>query len=190
VPALLENFRVGELWVGNNPAAPDYDRVLDVARRRGVRVVRLVRDDVRTLGGVEFRVLGPATDYTPRAKPSNDDSLVLLARFGERSFLLTGDIEQRSERRLADDRLLAHADLLKVAHHGSRTSSSEPFLQGVTPRFGVISAGFDNPYGHPHPDVLGRLEEHHVRVLRTDHDGAVTVSTDGRRMWVRAYRWK
>src|SRR5262249_52656437 len=77
LPALLENFRVGELWIGNNPAAPDYDRVLEVAQRRGVGIVRLVRGDRRTLGGVEFQVLGPAADYTPRARPSNDDSLVL-----------------------------------------------------------------------------------------------------------------
>lgn len=188
LPALLENFRVGELWVGNNPAAPDYDRVLEIARRRGVRLVRLASGDMRAIGGVEFRVLAPPADYTPRGKPSNDDSLVLLARFGERSFLLTGDVEQRSERRLASDGLLPHADLLKIAHHGSKTSSSEPFLAGVTPWLGVISAGFDNPYGHPHRDVLERLEEHRVRVLRTDRDGAVTVSTDGRRIAVWGYR--
>ncbi|HYM12065.1 MAG TPA: ComEC/Rec2 family competence protein [Bryobacterales bacterium] len=189
LPALLENFRVRELWIGSNPPSPDYDRALDTARRRGVRLVRLCRGEERRLGGVRFTVLAPPPDYVPRAKPANDDSIVLRASFGDRSFLLTGDIEQRSERRLADDGLLGHADVLKVAHHGSKTSSSETFLDGVRPWFAVVSAGFDNPYGHPNGDVLSRLADHRATVFRTDRDGAVSIETDGHRLSVGAYEW-
>lgn len=182
--ALLANFRIGEVWVGNNPPDPDYDRVIEMARARGAQVVRLTSGDTRSLGGINFEVLAPSADYVPRSKPSNDDSLVLLARFRQRSFLLTGDVERNAERALSAD-----IDVLKVPHHGSKTSTTELFLARTTPWFALVSAGFDNPYGHPHPDVLDRLARHNVRVLRTDLDGAVTVSTDGYRIFVSTHRW-
>ena len=190
IPALLENFRVRELWVGTNPPSPEYNRLLDTARRRGVRVVRLSRGDLRSLGGVTFQVLGPPPDYVPPKSPSNDDSLVLLARFGERRFLLTGDIEWRSERRLVEDGVLPSVDVLKVPHHGSRTSSTDFLLAAAKPWLALISAGFDNPYGHPHPDVVKRLAGGRMEILRTDRDGLITVSTDGRRVQVWCYRWR
>ncbi len=190
LPAVLENFRVKQLWIGDNPPSPEYDRALDLARRRGVRILRLIQGETRFLGGVTFQVLGPAPEYAPRSRPSNDDSLVLLARFGERSFLLTGDIERASEQRLIQDGFLCHADVLKVAHHGSKTSTSERFLDEVRPWFGVISAGADNPYGHPHPDVLARLAAYRTRLFRTDQEGAVTLKTDGRRLHVSTYAWE
>jgi competence protein ComEC len=187
--ALLENFSVRELWVGKNPASPEYDRLLETAHSHGTRIVRLAAGDIRPLGGVSFQVLSPRSDYVPRSRPSNDDSVVLLANFGERSFLLTGDIERKSELRLAADRLLSHADLLKVPHHGSKTSSSELLLGQVRPWFALISAGADNPYGHPNADVLARLAESHATVFRTDRDGAITIQTDGHRLLVSTYEW-
>jgi len=190
LPALLGNFRVGELWVGTNPSTAEYERVLEKARQRGTRVVRLAAGDQRELGGVSFQALAPAADYTPRSRPSNDDSLVLVARFGERSFLLTGDVERAAERRLIAEDLVSHADVLKVPHHGSKTSANEFFLARATPWFALISAGYDNPYGHPHPDVLSRLAAGNARVLRTDREGLVTISTDGRRLSVSTYRWE
>jgi len=190
LPAVLENFRVKELWIGNNPPSPEYDHLLDLARRRGARISHLTRGETRCLGGVTFEVLGPAPDYAPRSRPSNDDSLVLLTRFGERSFLLTGDIERGSERRLISDGFLCHADVLKVPHHGSKTSTSERFLDEVRPWFGVVSAGADNPYGHPHADVLARLAAYRTRLFRTDQEGAVTLKTDGHRLYVSTYAWE
>ena len=80
-----------------------------------------------------------------------------------------------------------HTDVLKVAHHGSKTSSTEEFLSAVNPMFAVISAGFENSYGHPNPAVLERLGEHHAAILRTDRDGLITIRTDGRRLWVETY---
>lgn len=188
LPALLENFRVRELWIGNNPASPEYDRVLEIARGKGIKLVRLAGGDVQSMGGVSFHVLWPLPDYVPRSKPSNDDSLVLLARYRERSFLLTGDIERRPERRLASDGLLPHADVLKVPHHGSKTSTGDFFLEEVRPWFALVSAGYDNPYGHPHADVLARLAGRRTAVFRTDREGLITVSTDGHRVSVTTAR--
>src|SRR5262249_8677122 len=82
---------------------------------------------------------------------------------------------------------LRSTDVLKVAHHGSRTSSTEEFVSAVQPRFAVISAGFENSYGHPHPSVVERLHEHHAAVLRTDMDGTITIRTDGRGLIVSTY---
>jgi beta-lactamase superfamily II metal-dependent hydrolase len=82
------------------------------------------------------------------------------------------------EARLLD--LPIHSDVLKVAHHGSKTSTMQPFLDAAAPSVAVISAGFENSFGHPHRDVIGRLSERHAAILRTDLDGLVTVRTDGR----------
>jgi competence protein ComEC len=89
---------------------------------------------------------------------------------------------------MLDDNGVLHADVLKVAHHGSKTSSTEEFLSAVQPSFAVISDGFENSYGHPNRDVLERLREHHVVVLRTDEDGLISFLSDGRRLRVETFR--
>src|SRR5262249_46096435 len=96
------------------------------------------------------------------------------------SFLLSGDIERQVEQQMAAPR----SDVLKVAHHGSRTSTTEEFLDAVHPMFAIISAGAGNSYGHPHPMVLERLARKGVLVLRTHRDGLVQIRSDGRRLSV------
>ena len=89
---------------------------------------------------------------------------------------------------MADGRPL-HADVLKVGHHGSKTSTTPEFLAAVAPAVAVISAGFENSFGHPHPAVLARLGERHTAILRTDHDGLVTVRSDGRKLSFDSMLW-
>jgi competence protein ComEC len=108
---------------------------------------------------------------------------------GERSALLTGDIERPVETDLLSENLVEHADILKVAHHGSKTSSTAAMLDAVHPAFAMISAGFENSYGHPHPDILARFAERGVSVLRTDALGLISISTDGHRIGVAAAHW-
>ena len=109
---------------------------------------------------------------------------MLRVRYGRHAFLLCGDVERQIEWAMLDAGETARADVLKVAHHGSRTSSTEEFLAAVAPTFAIVSAGFENSYGHPHPDVLDRLERHRAVVLRTDLDGLITIRSDGRRLAV------
>jgi competence protein ComEC len=116
--------------------------------------------------------------------PKNNDSLVMRLDYGSNSFLLTGDMEKQVELGLVADSRLGHVDVLKVPHHGSKTSSTEDFLNAVRPEFAVISDGLGNSYGHPHPDVLARLKERGVRILRTDRDGLISIRSDGRRLYV------
>ncbi len=186
IPAILENFNVGELWIGGGASAQDYAALFPLVEQRHLRVMALERGDSLQLGGVILEVLGPEAT-APQGSSRNDRSLVLRARYGRHSFLLTGDIERRSEARLIEERLLPGDTVLKVAHHGSRTSSQERFLEQVRPTFALISAGFDSPFGHPHRDVLERLKHNHATVLRTDLEGLVTVASDGRRLFVSSY---
>ena len=129
-----------------------------------------------TLAGPDVRVLAPAAE-DPAAR-RNDESLVMKLAYGKTSALLEGDAENRSERQIADEH--PEADLLKVAHHGSATSTIPLLLERVHPRFAVISVGARNTYGHPREEVLARLEKAHVLTYRTDLEGAITFYLDGR----------
>ena len=98
--------------------------------------------------------------------------------------MLSGDMEKQIESRLVATNAVERADVLKVAHHGSKTSTTELFLEAVHPAFAVISAGFENLYGHPHADVIERLKQANIEILRTDQMGAITVRTDGQHVQV------
>lgn len=145
--------------------------------------------------GVEFAVLHPAGGGSPpRKQKENDRSCVVRVQAAGASLLLTGDIEARSEAEiLARGSASLRSDVLVVPHHGSRTSSSAPFLDAVAPRLAVISTGYRNRFGHPHAAVLARYGARGVDVRRTDRDGAlrVVLPADGtRRIEVRGHAWK
>ncbi|HUJ22303.1 MAG TPA: hypothetical protein VLX58_12305, partial [Bryobacteraceae bacterium] len=151
-----------------------------------VKIVRMERGRRFDYGGAQFAVLAPAADYAPAAEPRNNDSLVMRVTYRQRSVILGGDMERPIESQLVSGGFVEHSDILKVAHHGSKTSTTEPFLEAVHPAFAIISAGLDNLYGHPHADVVQRLRQAKIEVLRTDQMGAVTVRTDGNRLEVEA----
>jgi competence protein ComEC len=184
LPAILENFRPKELWVGANPPEP----LEQLARRLGIRVLDRRASPPFQFSGTTIEIVSPPEDYSA-PKLGNNDSLAFRVSFGSRSFLLTGDLERPMEARLLGQGLAAHADVLKVGHHGSKTSSIPPFLDAVSPEVAIVSAGYENSFGHPHPDVIKRLVERHATVLRTDLDGLVTVSTDGKRLWLDQMAW-
>lgn len=127
-----------------------------------------------------------AATWQPRNE--NDRSLVLRLQYGTVRLLLTGDIEQATERWLLSQGGALRADILKVPHHGSKTSTSSAFVAQVQPRVGIISTGAHNPFGHPHPQVLNVLAQHGVVVWRTDQQGAITVTSDGTGYQVHAVR--
>jgi competence protein ComEC len=125
---------------------------------------------------------GTAPDYVPGVAPHNNDSLVLEVTYGQRSILLTGDAERPIEDDMVAEGELHRVTLLKVGHHGSKTSSSEEFLSQVNPKFALISDGYKNQFHHPNAEVLERLARHHVQVFRTDQRGLITFSTDGNKV--------
>jgi competence protein ComEC len=180
LPRLIEDFRPSELWVGINPEVVSLQRLYETASTNHVAISRHVAGDTLNWGGANIRVLSPPSDWQPKLKPKNDDSLALLVRYGETSALLAGDLEKKMERIVATES--PGADLLKVAHHGSATSTTPELLDAVHPRFAVISAGYHNSFGHPRQVVLKRLQASGVRTYRTDLLGVVTFLLDGKQV--------
>ncbi|MDR3699065.1 MAG: ComEC/Rec2 family competence protein [Candidatus Sulfopaludibacter sp.] len=187
LPALVSDFRPKELWTGPIPESPTWHEVRERAARNRSRIVPLTVPSRFAFGGAEIQVLAPLPDYVPGDTPKNNDSLVLRVRYGRHSFLLCGDAERQVERGMLEAGEIEASDVLKVGHHGSRTSSTEEFLAAVHPAFALISVGVDNSYGHPNRDVVDRLGQHGAAVLRTDKDGLITVRTDGRRLYMERY---
>jgi len=187
LPALVADFHPRELWTGATPDSPEWRALRQQAVQSGVKVVPLEAPAHLAFGRAAIDVLAPLSDYIPGDIPKNNDSLVLRIRSGARSFLLTGDAERPIERRMIEENEIQPTDVLKVAHHGSRTSSTEDFLSAAHPAFAIISVGVDNSYGHPNRDVLERLGGHHAEILRTDRRGLVTVRTDGRHLTVETH---
>jgi competence protein ComEC len=187
--AVLKRMRVGEFWE-NGRWGPGSEETLRALERSGVCRRTLAAGQRFWLGSALVTVLGPdgaAPLDQPPPISENEESLVLRLDWRGFSLLLTGDLGAPGEERL----LAAHAPLralaLKVGHHGSRFSSSEDFLDAARPTIAVISAGARNPFRHPTPEALGRLEAAGARIYRTDRDGAVLLETDGATLWVT--RW-
>jgi competence protein ComEC len=176
--AILANFRPRELWLGVDSPNPELEDLLQKAKQLGVSVVPHQAGETVELGGATIHILAPVPDPENHTGRRNDESLVMKIIYGATSALLEGDAERQSERQIAEEQ--PQADLLKVAHHGSATSTIPELLGAVHPRFAVISAGARNVYGHPHLEVLTRLAEAGVSTYRTDLDGAVTFYLDGK----------
>jgi competence protein ComEC len=183
--ALVPMFRPTEAWegvpVGGHPVR---ERIRDAAFRSGAAWRELGRDDRVELGGVSVRVHHPPRPDWERVAARNDDSVVLELRYGSVSIVLTGDIGAEAERALAGRLAPVPLRVLKVPHHGSRTSSTAAWIAELSPAVAVVSAGRGNRFGHPAAEVLARYEAAGVAMFRTDLDGAVTVTTDGERLRV------
>jgi competence protein ComEC len=180
----------GELWdTGHGEhhgVRGAYGALLAAARDKGAPVRRPADlcGRPRDFGGARVSVLWPCPALDP-SLAANDASLVVRIDFGERSALLVGDAEHEAERALLASGAALRADLLKVGHHGSRTSSSADFLGAVSPAVAMISCGVRNRFGHPHPAALARLTAAGPTIARTDRGGAVVWETDGHDVWLR-----
>ncbi|MGB8115157.1 MAG: ComEC/Rec2 family competence protein [Candidatus Sulfotelmatobacter sp.] len=179
MPAILRDFRPKELWIGLIPPSRALENVIAEAHTLGIKVVRHWEGDEFYSGGAKIDVLFPPQNWPVGLEPKNNDSMVLHVSYGATSVLLEGDAEKAVERRIASLHP-DHADLLKVGHHGSNTSTTPEILEAIHPAYALISVGFRNSFGLPKPSVLERLQTSGVHVYRTDLDGAVTFYLDGR----------
>ena len=177
--AILQNFRPRELWLGIDTGSGDLRELLEIARRLNIRVVLRTAGDEFHFGPLtRVQIFAPERDVEAQSWRANDDSLVMKLSFGTTSVLMEGDAERQVEARVALDN--AQATLLKVAHHGSATSTIPELLKAVRPQYAIVSAGFRNTYGHPRMEVLARLAAAHAITYRTDLTGAVTFYLDGK----------
>jgi competence protein ComEC len=181
---LMERYRVGRVYEpGMLGPGPGYRAWEELLAGGGPPRGRLSTGDRLTLDEIHFRVLWPDANAVPREPPDggtgiNNVSIVLLGEVAGHRFLLAGDIEEDIDPILLP-RGLPTVDLLKVAHHGSKTASTEPFLESVRPKVAVASAGTGNPYGHPAPSTIERLQAITKQTYRTDRDGSVEIVFDG-----------
>ncbi len=177
---VARNFDIGLALVGATPVDdPDFSEFMRVLESQGIPVATVHRSDELSIGGATVKILNPKDDASTTAS-ANDSSVLIRITFGNRTFLLTGDIERDTENELlADPSCDLRADVIKVPHHGSRTSSTYGFVNRVQANTAVISVGRRSRFGHPHPEIVARWRESGASVLTTGEKGTVTIRTDG-----------
>lgn len=184
---VLRNFDADTIWISDfTYTNATVNNFLNAAAAQRTPVTEVDPGETFDLGGAEVTVLGPVQSGY---EDVNDLSLVLMVEFGESRFLFTGDMEQLAEGHMLDywgEDFDWHADVLKIGHHGSYSSSGYRLLWEVAPTWGIISCGYQNEYGHPHESTLSRLRDAEVTIFRTDLMGTVIASTDGETI---AFAW-
>jgi competence protein ComEC len=191
---IASQFSIGQFW--ENGIQTQSEPYLQLKRTLGEKKIKTQPLNEETLpqliNGVEISVLNPpAWNAVPRKVPNasdlNNSSLVLKLRFKDVSVLLAGDVEKEAEGWMLRKGYPLRADILKVPHHGSSSSSSPLFLEKVNPAYAILSVGERNIGRLPHPDVLKRYRQVGSRILRTDRHGAITVVTDGKKIEVKTF---
>jgi competence protein ComEC len=185
--AVVRNFQIGEFWHAANSPSLAYSSLLERVRQKGAAERTLAAGDELERGGAAIRALWPARWWRPSGLPSNDDSLVLRLSYQGESVLLTGDISTKVERELLASGQDLDSEVLKVAHHGSNSSSSAEFLARVNPRLAILTGGSSDFGNLPSPETVGRLRQRGIQVFRSDVEGATTVQLSGGSIAVRCY---
>jgi competence protein ComEC len=185
--AVVRNFRIGEFWHAANSAAPTYLGLLEVMRQKRIEQRTLAAGDEFERGGVTLRTLWPPRSRRAAGFSSNDDSLALRLTYHRASVLLPGDISAKVEQALLTSGDPLESQVLKVAYHGSSSSTSPEFLSRVNPRVAIVTGGSGGFGNLPSPETLGRLRARGIRVFRSDVDGATTVQMSDDSLAVRCY---
>ncbi len=180
---IIKDFSIGTIYMPDVTAnTKTFEDVLAAIEAKGLTITAPVPKSSFTVGAATATILGPnSSSY----KNLNDYSIVIHLTYGQRSFLFTGDAGTGPEKEMLDRGYDLKSDVLKVAHHGSNSSTSEAFLKAVAPEYGVISVGKDNDYHHPHQVTLDKLQAAGVKVLRTDQNGDITFTSDGNNLIVK-----
>ena len=179
---LIEHYDIGQVLMPDMGAkSAVYRNLMDAISSRGIPVTEAYAGYEFSLGSARCIVVSPDADAD---KDANNESVVIFLDFYDSEFLFTGDMEKWAENELLDAQYYIDADVLKVAHHGSSTGSSQAFLDVVTPEYAVISCGRDNKYGHPHQETLERLIAAGAEIYRTDEAGDILFLSDGKTLTV------
>jgi len=181
LPKVVKQFGVkGVIMPDAAHTSGTFEKLLTAIEKKGLKITVPKVGDAFAAGIIKFTVLSPGKKF----KDLNNMSIVVRMVHGETSFLFTGDAEDKSENQMLKTRQPLRSDVLKVGHHGSRTSTTEDFLDAVSPSVAVISCGKDNTYNHPNKETLMKLgrPERKITLFRTDKDGSVIITTDGRKI--------
>lgn len=178
--AILDAFEVKNVIMPDAISTTStYKKVLEKIDAEGCGFITAEPNGEKySLGTAEFKILGPVKDYTDNL---NNQSAVIRLDYGQTSFLFTGDAESQSEADMLNRFPASYfkADVLKLGHHGSSTSTSGDWLSAVSPAYAIISCGKDNDYGHPHSEILNLLKKNNIAFFRTDRSGSIVIVSDG-----------
>ncbi|HEU4836294.1 MAG TPA: DNA internalization-related competence protein ComEC/Rec2 [Pyrinomonadaceae bacterium] len=182
---VVKNFAVRSALIARRPVDdPEFAKFAQTLAHTNTHSETIEAGDVIRFGDVAVSVLWPPAGGE---KSTNNDSIVLRLQYGERSILLTGDIEQAAERALLTSNSPLHADVIKVPHHGSKTSSTEAFVVATKPQFAIISVGRSSRFGHPHKEVVERWQSKGATVLTTGNSGTITIVSDGHNLSLKTF---
>lgn len=174
---VLDDFAIEEIWLNSDThTSKTYSDFMIEVNAEGAEVNEAGMGDTIVVGNLVFKVLYPVE---PLVDDINNNSVVLMLSYGDIDFLFMGDAEEEAESSMIAAGTLTDIDILKVGHHGSRSSSSQAFLSIVKPEVAIYMAGEDNTYGHPHPETIQALADIGAEVYGTDVCGTITVTTDG-----------
>ena len=184
---VLQRYRADYiLWTGILRETSEYKKWASILSQNSKKVIVVSAGTKVKAGNAEIDILFPFENLAGNeVKNTNDSSIVAKLIYGKESFLFTGDISSTAEKLLANSKENILSNVLKVAHHGSKYSTSDLFLAAVAPRIAVISAGVKNTYGHPTREVLQRLQNYDITTLRTDQSGDINFVTDGNSIYIK-----
>ncbi len=185
---IAQNFKVRGAIVARSPADdPEYVRFATSMKTTGVPVEKIGAGDILQVGGVTVDVLWPPPTSDANAPWHNNDGLVLRVRYGDHTVLLTADIEKQAEASILKEGVDLRSNVVKVAHHGSKTSSTNDFVTATHPSLAVISVGRTSMFGHPNKEVVERWRASGAEVMTTGQRGTISVVTDGKQMEVSTF---
>lgn len=184
--AVVESFPIDEFWWnGQKFLDESFDLLMKALEKNQTKIQKVSAPFVRDIGPLQFSMIHP--EKIDRSQNINNNCLAVRATFKDVSFFFAGDIEKDAEEEIIRKGIKIESTVLKIPHHGSRTSSSVPFIDTVKPRYGVVSLSEGNHFGFPHPGILEKYERRDVQLFRTDRNGAVTFESDGKKIEVKRY---
>jgi competence protein ComEC len=185
---VARNFKVRSAIVARTPPDdPEYVRFAATMKAAGVSIEKIGAGDILRFGNVTAEVLWPPPSANVNAPSGNNDGLVVRIRFGDKALLFTADIEKPAEVAVLKEGVDLRSDIVKVAHHGSKTSSTPAFVAAAHPSFAIISVGRNSIFGHPHKEVVERWRASGAEVMTTGQRGTISVMTDGRELKVSTF---
>lgn len=185
---VAKNFKVKAAFIGReNSDDADFIEFSQMLERKKIETIKLSRGDSIEIGGVKIDVVNPVSEDIAENASTNNYSLVLRLVFGNKEFLLAGDIEKETENELLQSSIFLESDIVKVAHHGSRTSSTHEFVEATKAEYAIIPVGKTSRFGHPHSEVVERWKNAGAKVLTTGERGTITISTDGENLEIQTF---
>jgi competence protein ComEC len=176
----VKNVIMPRLSKDNIPTTATYENFMKAVGKSGAKVIAASPGAKYNMGEINFETLSPFE----QSRDLNDMSVVIRLSYKDTNFLFTGDAETPIENQILEKGYNISADVLKVGHHGSKTSSSENFIKAVNPVFAVISCGKDNKYGHPHSETIKRFDLYGIEYDMTSKSGTIVVGSDGKKLSV------